>query len=52
MRVRVAKVEGLFYRLAFHDPGSFSKLNLFLVKDEGMSENLGNAFQLMMGGNN
>jgi hypothetical protein len=51
MRVRVARVKDLFHRLAFHDLGGFSKLNLLLIEDESMSENLGDAFELMMGGN-
>jgi hypothetical protein len=44
MRVRVARVKDLFHRLAFHDLGRFSKLNLFLVEDQGVSENLSDAF--------
>ena len=52
MRVRQARVKSMSHRLAFHNLGSFSKLNLLSVENKGMSEDLGNTFQLVMGGNN
>ena len=43
-------MKGFFYRIAFHDFGGFSKGDLFLVEHEGVSEDLGHAFELMVGG--
>ena len=49
MRVRVAGVKGLFYGLTFHDFDCLTKLNLPLIENERVGEDLGDAFQLVVG---
>jgi hypothetical protein len=49
MRVRVAGVKGLFHGLTFHDFDRLSKLNLPLIENERVGEDLGDAFQLVVG---
>ncbi len=48
--MRVAGVESVFYGLAGHDFGSGTKGDLLLIENEGMREDFGDAFELVMRG--
>ncbi len=46
--MRVAGVESVLYHVAGHDFGSRTEGDLLLIEDKRMSEDFGNAFQLVV----
>ena len=46
--MRVAGVESVLHHVAGHDFGSRTESDLLLIEDKRMSEDLGNAFELVV----